>query len=137
MIPKAGILRVATEKSLLPTTVEKDYALGWILYGISHHPEASQWVFKGGTCLKKCFFETYRFSEDLDFTIPRNCSYKHESILNSLRETAQWVEAESGMTFPEDRIDLEEYVNPRGNVSFQGKVAFSGPLYLPRKALRE
>jgi len=26
-------------------------------------------VFKGGTCLKKVFFETYRFSEDLDFTL--------------------------------------------------------------------
>jgi len=27
------------------------------------------WAFKGGTCLKKCYFETYRFSEDLDFTL--------------------------------------------------------------------
>lgn len=26
-------------------------------------------MFKGGTCLKKCYFETYRFSEDLDFTL--------------------------------------------------------------------
>ena len=25
-------------------------------------------AFKGGTCLKKCYFETYRFSEDLDFS---------------------------------------------------------------------
>ncbi len=29
----------------------------------------SSWVFKGGTCLSKCYFETYRFSEDLDFTV--------------------------------------------------------------------
>ena len=26
-------------------------------------------VFKGGTSLKKCYLETYRFSEDLDFTV--------------------------------------------------------------------
>lgn len=26
-------------------------------------------MFKGGTCLKKCYIETYRFSEDLDFTV--------------------------------------------------------------------
>jgi predicted nucleotidyltransferase component of viral defense system len=26
-------------------------------------------VFKGGTCLRKCYYETFRFSEDLDFTI--------------------------------------------------------------------
>jgi predicted nucleotidyltransferase component of viral defense system len=25
-------------------------------------------VFKGGTCLRKCYFHDYRFSEDLDFT---------------------------------------------------------------------
>ena len=34
-----------------------------------HEDLAESWVFKGGTCLKKCFFETYRFSEDLDFTL--------------------------------------------------------------------
>ena len=25
-------------------------------------------VFKGGTALKKCYFDNYRFSEDLDFS---------------------------------------------------------------------
>jgi predicted nucleotidyltransferase component of viral defense system len=25
-------------------------------------------IFKGGTCLRKCYFPNYRFSEDLDFT---------------------------------------------------------------------
>ena len=29
------------------------------------------WIFKGDTCLKKRFFETCRFSEDLDFTLRR------------------------------------------------------------------
>ena len=32
-------------------------------------PLSKSWVFKGGTCLKKCYIETYRFSEDLDFTV--------------------------------------------------------------------
>jgi predicted nucleotidyltransferase component of viral defense system len=37
-----------------------------VLAGIYAHEElANSWLFKGGTCLKKCFFETYRFSEDL------------------------------------------------------------------------
>jgi len=41
-----------------------------MLAGIYAHEElAESWIFKGGTCLKKCFFETYRFSEDLDFTL--------------------------------------------------------------------
>jgi predicted nucleotidyltransferase component of viral defense system len=31
--------------------------------------KTESWVFKGGACLKKCYFETYRFSEDLDFSL--------------------------------------------------------------------
>jgi len=70
MIPKREILDGATNSSLLPHVIEKDYVLGWILEGINQHSEINNsWVFKGGTCLKKCYFETYRFSEDLDFTL--------------------------------------------------------------------
>ena len=69
MIPKQEIMALATELQLQAHVVEKDYALGWFLAGIAAHPViGSRWVFKGGTCLKKCYFETYRFSEDLDFT---------------------------------------------------------------------
>jgi predicted nucleotidyltransferase component of viral defense system len=65
MIDKREILEAASAFSLLPNIVEKDYVLGWILSGINAHEELSEnWVFKGGTCLKKCYFETYRFSED-------------------------------------------------------------------------
>lgn len=70
MIDRLEILEVATDLSLVPEVVEKDYVLGWLLAGIYRNEElAGAWTFKGGTCLKKCYFETYRFSEDLDFTI--------------------------------------------------------------------
>ena len=72
MITKAEILELAGNLSLQQTTVQKDYVIGWVLRAISNHIHLRQWVFKGGTCLKKCYFETYRFSEDLDFTIPTN-----------------------------------------------------------------
>jgi predicted nucleotidyltransferase component of viral defense system len=52
-----------------------------MLAGIYAHEElAGSWIFKGGTCLKKCFFETYRFSEDLDFTL-RNVAHLDEVFL--------------------------------------------------------
>ena len=67
MIAKQEILDRSVEWQLRLGVVEKDYVLGWLLAALAQHPETSQqWVFKGGTCLKKCFFETYRFSEDLD-----------------------------------------------------------------------
>ncbi|MBI5507011.1 MAG: nucleotidyl transferase AbiEii/AbiGii toxin family protein [Deltaproteobacteria bacterium] len=66
MIDRAEIMAVASDLSLTPDVVEKDYVLGWLLAGIhTRDALADTWVFKGGTCLKKCFFETYRFSEDL------------------------------------------------------------------------
>jgi predicted nucleotidyltransferase component of viral defense system len=78
MIDRREILDAAAQTSLTPHVVEKDYVLGWMLAGISRHPElADNWVFKGGTCLKKCFFETYRFSEDLDFTLRDAFSRTH------------------------------------------------------------
>lgn len=47
------------EFGLTANVIEKDYVIGWTLAGISNHSElGSNWVFKGGTCLKKCFFET-------------------------------------------------------------------------------
>ncbi len=88
MIPKASILRRAKNEDLLPTTVEKDYVLGWMLYGVAQHGRACQWVFKGGTSLKKCFFNTYRFSEDLDFTVPADLPYSGSEIAQTLREIA-------------------------------------------------
>ena len=70
MIDRQELFELAREFSLRPDIVEKDYALGWLLAGIGQHPDTSAtWIFKGGTCLKKCYFETYRFSEDLDFTL--------------------------------------------------------------------
>lgn len=136
MIPKASILRRAEFEDLRPTTVEKDYVLGWILYGISQHVQAREWVFKGGTSLKKCFFNTYRFSEDLDFTIPAELPYTNVSLSRTLREITEWVESESGIGFPNNGISIDEYSNRRGNTSFQAKVSFAGPLQMPRRELQ-
>jgi predicted nucleotidyltransferase component of viral defense system len=50
--------------------VELDYTLSWILAALGQEPEIREnLIFKGGTCLKKCYFgDKYRYSQDLDFT---------------------------------------------------------------------
>jgi len=49
--------------------VEKDLILHQILTDLSHNEFFSQnFLFKGGTCLTKCYLGYYRFSEDIDFT---------------------------------------------------------------------
>jgi predicted nucleotidyltransferase component of viral defense system len=132
VIPKAEILEVARETRLLATTVEKDYVLGWILAVIAEHPEVSEWCFKGGTCLKKCYFDTYRFSEDLDFTIPEGVPYDLQGLRESLADVAARAHDQTGIEFPLDGLDVRESANKRGQMTFSVRMTFSGPLHLPR-----
>jgi predicted nucleotidyltransferase component of viral defense system len=123
---------IAEETGLLVTTIEKDYALGWFLFGIAEHRDLRSWIFKGGTCLKKCFFETYRFSEDLDFTVPEGVPYTAPDITQALREVSAWVLDATGIEAPEDGVTIEQITNKRGQTTFQARVTFTGPLQLPR-----
>lgn len=106
--------------------------LGWVLHAVVANEDLSRWVFKGGTCLKKCFFETYRFSEDLDFTVPQNVPLSVESLAASLLLVVEWIEARTGLRFPRDGIKVEQYDNPRGNTSYQAKLTYAGPLKMAR-----
>jgi hypothetical protein len=70
MITKHELALLRAEWVLDQGVIEKDYVLGWLLAGIAQQKTLNRtWVFKGGTCLRKCYYETFRFSEDLDFTI--------------------------------------------------------------------
>lgn len=132
MIDRQEILEFAGEVGLDANVVEKDYVLGWMLAGISQHPRTSEtWLFKGGTCLKKCYFETYRFSEDLDFTL-LDGSHIDEAVLHGLFvEITEWVYNESGIEFPEDARLFEVYVNPRGKNSGHSRIGYRGPMGRP------
>ena len=69
MILQRETTALAEQQGVAKTTVDKDWALGHFLDAIFSVPVCrEQLVFKGGTCLKKCYFPDYRFSEDLDFT---------------------------------------------------------------------
>jgi predicted nucleotidyltransferase component of viral defense system len=129
MIAKPELMRLAKQLSLSPQTIEKDYALGWVLSGISTHPILRKsFVFKGGTCLKKCYFKEYRFSEDLDFTVLEQYSLSLENLLKTFQEVAEWVYQSSGIQIPADKIEFEAYENKQGNSSYQGKLSYAGPL---------
>lgn len=129
MIGPRDIEERVREWGLREDIVEKDYVLGWLLAAIAGHPRLGEtWIFKGGTCLKKCYFETYRFSEDLDFTVVRDGPETPEELLPVFQEIAAWVYRESGIDVPADSIRFETYRNPRGNPSTRGSIAYRGPL---------
>lgn len=129
MITKREILDLATQMNLQPHVVEKDYVLGWLLAGINQSTALNEtWVFKGGTCLKKCYFETYRFSEDLDFTLLDTTHINEEFLRTTFTEIAEWVYDNSGIEVPADRLTFEVYRNPRGVDACQGRVYYRGPV---------
>jgi predicted nucleotidyltransferase component of viral defense system len=97
MIKPGEIQQKAGEVGVRDQQIEKDYILSWILFGISKHEKLSQTiVFKGGTVLKKIYFEDYRFSEDLDFTL-LNDAISNEQILNWFNETFEFIKEEANI----------------------------------------
>ena len=69
MIRKREIEQKAEMQQVPKSTIDKDWVLGHFIDAIYSIPECrAALVFKGGTCLRKCYFKEYRFSEDLDFT---------------------------------------------------------------------
>ena len=98
MLSKQEFLDLANEWQLAPEVVEKDYVIGWLLWGISTEDALHRsWVFKGGTCLKKCFFETYRFSEDLDFTVLPNGPFRAAELIRIFPALLRRVQDASGI----------------------------------------
>jgi predicted nucleotidyltransferase component of viral defense system len=132
MILRAALQARAQEWGLTEEVVEKDYLLGWLLWGIGSHPGLRDyWVFKGGTCLKKCFVETYRFSEDLDFTVLEGGPLAPDELLPVLVEMLDSVEQETGITLS-SRAPVVR-LRPDGR-SAEGRIYYRGPRGAPGEA---
>lgn len=69
MIDSNQIIKQADDDRVPATTVERDYILSHVLAAIANCEQAEEIVFKGGTALRLCYFEDYRYSADLDFSL--------------------------------------------------------------------
>ena len=135
MIDRAEVLTIAGERDLRVDIIEKDYVLGWMLAGIFAHPVLGPaWVFKGGTCLKKCFIETYRLSEDLDFTVEDAGQLDEGFLVDAFLEIAEWTYDKSGIDFSTQQPRFRAYRNSRGGIQIDGRVYYRGPMQ-PRGSL--
>src|ERR1700676_4126236 len=129
MIPKQEIMDLAREFSLEAKIVEKDYVLGWLLAGIETNAELREkWIFKGGTCLKKCYFETYRFSEDLDYTVTSEAHLDEAFLLRVFGDISAWVYERSGIEIPAEKLRFEVFRNRRDKLAAEGRVYYRGPI---------
>lgn len=132
MIPRAELQAKTSEWGLTEEVVEKDYVLGWLLWGIGSDDRLrDRWIFKGGTCLKKCYIETYRFSEDLDFTVRDGGPLEPDDLLPVLEGLLDRVEQASGIRLTGRRPLVR--MRPNGR-SAEGRIYYVGPRGAPQEA---
>jgi predicted nucleotidyltransferase component of viral defense system len=107
MIPGIEIREISRENGIPETTVERDYALNWVLVAISHEID-DMMALKGGTAIRKTYIGDYRFSEDLDFTLLVNIDKNmlEKKVITAVKKS----KAESGINFNEN-IRIEETPN--------------------------
>jgi predicted nucleotidyltransferase component of viral defense system len=79
--------------------LEKDLILHQILTDLSQNELFSNnFVFKGGTCLTKCYLGYYRFSEDIDFTWKDQTIFESKSQ-SKIRKTLSQTIDKTGAIF--------------------------------------
>lgn len=126
MIDADYIRAMAATAKVSPGMIEKDYILSKAIMALAQLDEfQNNFVFKGGTALKKCYYPTWRFSEDLDFTTVNKLS--PVQINDLFDSVVKSVESLFGVT-----IRVAEYSQyPREGsviVSAQLKLGYDGPL---------
>ena len=127
MIPQRNIsllsnrLAKAGGHRIPEAVLERDYCLAWFLVGLSHSPFRDVLAFKGGTALKRCYIGSYRFSEDLDFSLARATSL--ETILAGLEKIFADVKKASAVMIRYSRQDRKSHQN-----SHSFYLAYEGPL---------
>ena len=108
--------------------IEKDIILHNLLIKISQDDYfRNNFAFKGGTCLIKCYFDYYRFSEDLDFSWIEQSEFKNKSqkeirkilsekINRIMHILSRFIE-ELGLEFKANKTN-KEYVELGGSNKF-------------------
>ena len=80
------ILQLSDKTRFSSKLLEKDYHLTRILHKISEQ-KIEDLVFKGGTCLNKCYLGFYRLSEDLDFVYNQNIVHQTKMQIKKMIDT--------------------------------------------------
>ncbi len=131
MIPEASVKSRARRLGVDPGVIDRDHALGVVLWAMSPDLPRAGWVFKGGTCLRKCYFAEYRFSEDLDFTVVEHL-ISPTALALVARAAPRAAAAGVRLLTEEARtiVQNDEY----GHESIEIKVPYRGALRVPNPA---
>lgn len=127
MIPIAELKTRARKENIQERTIEIDFVLGWLLLCLGEVPALSRdLVFKGGTALRKIYSSTWRYSEDLDFTLSRSVS--RSELIAACATWCERTARASGLTLgsPEEDTPAPAKLAQQGNFAIW--LPFVGPL---------
>ena len=94
------------------------------MWGIGNDENLNKgWVFKGGTCLKRCFIETWRFSEDLAFTVLPDGIIEPDILCDVFESMLERIHDESGIDFSVK----EPLFKLRGTGTIEGRIYYREP----------
>jgi len=112
----AQITQQAAYDGVPAPTVERDYVLAHIMAALGAMDDSHGLVIKGGTALRLCYFEDYRYSADLDFSLVKN---EIEDVYATI-ETAltQVTGAVEGSNLTGDKPKRIAYQGPLGRRRF-------------------
>lgn len=107
--------------------MERDYVLSWVLAGLASQDELkATLVFKGGTCLRKCYGQD-RFSEDLDFSTTGPCP-QGDALESAIRDATRLAAA---LMRPFAPVQFEVQRYPEKEPHPEGQEAFAVLAQLP------
>lgn len=115
MIPQRDLSRISNAlarvggRRIQEAVIERDYCLAWFLTGLAQHRLRDYLAFKGGTALRRCWIENYRFSEDLDFTLIQPIEL--DAILAGFDEIFAELRTRVGIDMAFDRHDRHGHQN--------------------------
>lgn len=129
MIRQKEIFNISKEKKVPSRTIDKDWILGHFLNAMYSFEEVQKcFIFKGGTCLKKCFIEDYRFSEDLDFTLTDRDFPIEQKTIN------KWIQAAKTMSNAKFHIEeIKPQVSEEVDQGYEIKIKFWGADHPPNQ----
>ncbi len=111
MILLSEINSVSQRFKVPAETIEKDYVIGWILKCLAKSAAKKDFIFYGGTAIKKIYFEDHRFSEDIDLLSDMN--FSSNELVNNLIHLFK---------FAKEKINLSLGINPNKVIQSQDRI---------------
>lgn len=100
MIPLEEINAAAERFEVPAETIEKDYAICWALNCIATSKLKEDFIFYGGTAIKRIHFEDHRFSEDIDLISAKD--FKLDEMAKMLNDSFDLARKEANLSFEID-----------------------------------